>query len=427
MSTKKNMLVVGGGMVGGTVAKGLADQGFSVRVIERQIPPDFGPDSAPDIRVSAINLASEAFLRQLGIWPHIEAQRLHPYRRLAVWEKLGRRLTLPGIRQPLNRTEFHAEEVGTRHLGYMIENLVIQRGIWRALEAHPNVELITGHSVTDLLREDERITGVTLDDGQTLRSDCVIAADGALSRVRTLAGLGLREDPYSQHAMVIAVAYRGAASDITWQAFTPHGPLAFLPLCDVGQESFASLVWYDSPQRLAELKSLPLDILQRRVQEEFPEELPPLTRITQVGSFPLVKRHAKRYVQSGLALIGDAAHTINPLAGQGVNLGFQDATALLQAFAEAPDRDPEAGFLPVLENYERQRRMDNLLMMTLMDSFYYLFSNDVGPLRALRNLGLGIAQRTGPGKRKVLEYATGLNALPGLPSLTRQTENSQET
>ncbi len=413
--SRHDILIAGAGMVGAALAAALVSRHDATRnplriaVLDKQLPPPFCAATAPDLRVSALNLASERLLRSWGAWPHMAEQRIHPYARLAVWEKLAQPLRMPGQRNDLNRTEFSSHEIGTQWLGHIVENLVVQRGLLSALASQPSVEVITEATVRQFESHGEEGGTLILEDGRRFSARLVVGADGALSRVRELAGLGLRQDPYHQHAFVIGVQFDGRAQDITWQAFTPHGPLAFLPLASVGERHYASLVWYDDPERIKQLMTLDDPTLLAIIREEFPDALPPLLAITGKGHFPLVKRHARDYTGAGIALIGDAAHTINPLAGQGVNLGFQDAAALAQAIDEGLSKGHRPGSRVTLGRYEGQRRLQNLMMMTLMDGFYYTFSNDIKPLKLARNIGLGLAGRLLPAKRKVLEYATGFH------------------
>ncbi len=408
-----DIIIVGGGMVGGAIACALMDSDLSIAVIERQLPPPFSPDSPPDLRVSALNHGSEKLLRELKVWNNILSMRALPYQKLAVWEKLPAMFDtlLPG--QP-NRTEFNATEVGASHLGHIIENRVIQLALQQCWQQAENISLLENLQVQSLQQQADRVN-VQLNDQRVLSCSLLIGADGATSVVRQKAGLGLYSDSYDQHAMVLSVLTDGPAQNITWQAFTPHGPLAYLPLWQHQDASYASLVWYDKPQRLQSLLALPEAELIQTVHREFPNALPEIRHILARGSFPLVKRHAQQYFSGRVVLAGDAAHTINPLAGQGVNLGFQDASALGQCIintALKPRRQPAGSALDdvgFLQDYERQRRPANARMMTLMDGFYYTFSNNLPPLKLLRNLGLGAAGHISPAKRQVLKYALGLN------------------
>lgn len=384
-----DVVVVGGGMVGAALACGLAQQQFRVAVIERAEPAAFDASLAPDIRISAIGASSVALLRQLNVWPRVQAMRSAPYRKLETWEWQSAHVT------------FDAAALGIPELGYMVENSVLQRALWEQMQ-QDGVTLLCPASL-QALQAHSGGWQLQLDDGSTLHSQLVVGADGANSRVRQLAGIGVRGWNYAQSCMLISVECEHEAGDATWQQFTPDGPRAFLPLFD----RHASLVWYDAPARIRQLQNLPLSQLAKEVQANFPARVGRFL-VKNAASFPLVRRHATRYVLPGLALVGDAAHTINPLAGQGVNLGYRDVDALIDTLVDARSQAQRWASLPVLQRYHRQRYKDNLLMQGGMDLFYFAFSNALPPLRVVRNLGLIAAENAGVLKRQVLRYALGL-------------------
>ncbi len=384
-----DVVIVGGGMVGAALACGLTQQNFRVAVIERAEPEVFNAAQAPDVRISAIGAASVALLRQLDVWPRVEAMRCAPYRKLETWEWESAHVT------------FDAASLGLPELGFMLENSVLQRALWEKMQAQ-GVTLFCPATLQALTANR---TGwqLQLDNGTTLDTRLVVGADGANSRVRQLAGIGIRGWQYGQSCMLISVEGEQAAGDATWQQFTPQGPRAFLPLFG----HHASLVWYDAPARIRQLQSLPLPQLEKEIAAHFPARIGRI-KVTRAASFPLVRRHATRYVLPGLALVGDAAHTINPLAGQGVNLGYRDVDALIGTLVEARSQAQRWSSDAVLQRYHRQRYKDNVLMQGGMDLFYYAFSNDLPPLRFARNLALTAAEKAGSMKRRVLKYALGL-------------------
>lgn len=385
-----DVAVVGGGMVGGALALGLAQLGFSVTVIEQAAPPAFDAVSPPDVRTSAISASSVGLLRGLGVWEAIQAMRTHRYCQLETWEWENAHVV------------FNAAELKLPELGYMVENNVLQLALWQALEAHDNVRLCMPSSLETMLHgSDGYLLGFT--DGSELKAKVVIGADGANSQVRQMAGIGVHAWQYPQSCMLITVECNNEPGDSTWQQFTPAGPRAFLPLFD----RWASLVWYDTPARIRQLQSLPMAQLEQEIMRTFPARLGKIKPVA-AGAFPLTRRHALRYVQPGLVLVGDAAHTIHPLAGQGVNLGYRDVDALLDVLENARSQGEDWASLPVLKRYQTRRMADNYLMQSGMDLFYASFSNNLAPLRMLRNVGLMAAERAGVLKRQALKYALGL-------------------
>ncbi|KPQ26655.1 MAG: 2-octaprenyl-3-methyl-6-methoxy-1,4-benzoquinol hydroxylase [Marinobacter excellens HL-55] len=411
MTQAFDIIIVGAGMVGAALATGLGQQGIKVALIDKATPADFDPSASPDIRVSALSAGSERYLQSLGAWQDILAMRATPYRRLAVWDDTPHPLSrlLPGT---MTEVEFSATELGASHLGHIVENSITQNALWQSVQREADVTLMTGQGIQALEQNADAAT-VILEDGTGLTGQLIIGADGALSKVRTLAGIGVARDQYEQQAMVISVRYQGQPEDITWQGFFPSGPRAFLPLHSAGDqhpgETWGSLVWYDSPARLAELKALDNQDLITEIRRAFPARLPELTHIDAKASFPIARQHAKQYVLNRVVLAGDAAHTINPLAGQGVNLGFQDAQCLQGLIKEARRSGDDLANPHWLAQYEHQRRPANRRMMLAMDLFYHLFSNAIPPVHLARNLGLGAARALPFTRNRVARYAMGLD------------------
>ncbi|WP_074012102.1 3-demethoxyubiquinol 3-hydroxylase [Candidatus Sodalis sp. SoCistrobi] len=386
-----DVVVAGGGMVGAALALALAQAGFRVLVIDPAPPSPAADNAAPDLRVSAISCASVALLRRIGAWQRIDDRFCVPYRHLETWEWSSAVVA------------FDAASLNLPELGFMVENRRLQQALWQGFADCDTLALRCPASLAAMVWDDGR-WHLTLDDGSTVTSRVLVGADGAHSWVRQHAGIAVSGWQYRQSCLLLSVEIDGGQQqDVTWQAFHPSGPRAFLPLYG----RWASLVWYDGAARIRQLEKLPLPALAREVQAAFPARLGAFT-LHGAASFPLTRRHARDYVLPGLALIGDAAHTINPLAGQGANLGFRDAEALAEVLVEARRRDEPWDTLAVLQRYQRRRRGDNLLMQAGMDAFYTTFSNDLPPLMLARNLGLMLAQRAGGLKHRVLRYALGL-------------------
>jgi len=399
MTEKYDVVIVGGGMVGAAVACGLGGSRLKVAVIERQLPEPFLPDQPHDLRVSALSIATKNIMQAVGAWEGVLARRYCPFKRMRVWETAG-------------DTEFNSGDINCSELGYIVENRVTQLALLDRLEAFDNVDLIAPATISRIQYQAGRSV-VYLADDREIEARVLVAADGGQSHVRQAVGLGVTSWDYEQHAIVIYVETDYPQQDITWQRFVPSGPQAFLPLTG----NHGSLVWYNSPDEVRRLKALPDDELIAELTDTFPDCLGKINKILGRASFPLKRQHAQHYVKPGVALVGDAAHMINPLAGQGVNIGFLDAAALAEVLLEADKKGQDIADITVLKQYESMRRKENLLMMTVMDMFYRCFSNDILPVKFFRNMGLGLAERVTPLKNKVMRAAMGLEGK--LPKLAR--------
>ncbi|MBU2893990.1 FAD-dependent monooxygenase [Colwellia sp. D2M02] len=402
-------VVIGGGMVGAASALTLAQLGLRVAVVEKYQPKAFSPTQSVDLRVSAISLASENLLTQLGAWSQIAQWRLCPYKRLAVWECENA------------YTEFNALNIEQTHLGHIVENRLIQLALWQQMTSNHNIQLYCPESLTSLTQQSDKATLVL--EQSTITANLVIGADGAQSKVRQMSGIGLTGWDYQQSAMLINVETQHPQQDITWQQYLPAGPVAFLPLstpttCDdkgeVSNQQMsgqASLVWYHNRDEIKRLSALSNKQLTQEILNTFPERLGNVNVIDK-GAFALTRRHANTYQNKQVLLLGDAAHTINPMAGQGVNLGFKDVKALHEVIASAIAHN-ECWYAPeVLARYETLRRNDNLLMMSTMDALYTGFKHPSPLIKAARNLALLAINKVpvinSTVKNKALAYACGI-------------------
>ncbi len=402
MNSRENfdVVIVGGGMVGAAVACALGGSDLRVAVIEHAPPQPFSHEQSHDLRVSALSIASKKIIQTVGAWGGIEARRYCPFRRMRVWEGAG-------------DTEFCSNEINYPELGYIVENRIIQLALLDRLADFDNVSYLSPAQIDKINYAIGEPSEIVLTDGRILVAKLLVGADGAQSRVRQAVGVGVTSWDYGQHALVLYVETGYGQQDITWQRFVPTGPQAFLPL----PGNYGSLVWYQSADEVRRLKSLSYDKLKTELIAAFPPELGDINSVRGTASFPLRRQHAQTYIKPGVALVGDAAHTINPLAGQGVNIGLLDAAALAEVLCEAVKLGQDIGDVAVLRRYEKMRRHENLKMMTVMDLFYQVFSNEILPIRFLRNLGLGLAERIWPAKKKVMLAAMGLEG--SLPKLAR--------
>ncbi|SET99600.1 2-octaprenyl-3-methyl-6-methoxy-1,4-benzoquinol hydroxylase [Pseudomonas graminis] len=406
METRADLLIVGAGMVGSALALALRDSGLNILVVDGgplTVKP-FVADAPFEARVSALSIASQRILERLGVWEGIVARRVSPYSDMHVWDGSG-----------TGKVHFSASSVHAEVLGHIVENRVVQDALVERLH-DSGIGLLA-----DVRLEQMRHSGddwlLTLSDGRTLRAPLVVAADGANSTVRRMTGTATREWDYLHHAIVTSVRTADSHRKTAWQRFTDDGPLAFLPLDREG-EHWCSIVWSVTPEHSERLMKLDDEPFCRELENAFEGCLGQVISADSRLCVPLRQRHAKRYVAPGLALIGDAAHTIHPLAGQGVNLGFLDAAVLAEVLRGAFERGERLADERVLSRYERRRMPHNLTLMAAMEGFERLFQSDALPVRLLRNAGLKMVDRSAEAKALFVRQALGLTGdLPALAKL----------
>ncbi|MEJ2386898.1 MAG: UbiH/UbiF/VisC/COQ6 family ubiquinone biosynthesis hydroxylase [Chromatiaceae bacterium] len=384
-----DVIVVGGGMVGAALACASAGKGWRIAVIESREPQRTWPAGEVDLRVSALNRASERILKRLGAWGRIRELGVSPYREMHVWDAVGR-----------GSIHFDSADLGQPDLGHIVENRSTQLALWELLEQSADVTLLCPAGVGEIgLGQDAAV--VHLRDGRRASARLLVGADGRDSLVRDRVGI-------ASHgwAIVANVEVEHWHQETAWQRFLPTGPLAFLPLRD----GRCAVVWSVAELRAREL--LQLDELEfpHALEEAFEQRLGAIGRMGPRAAFPLRLQHAEHYVLPRLALIGDAAHAVHPLAGQGANLGLLDAAALAAALDEARERDRDIGGLWALRRYERARRGENMLMLAAMDGFKRLFGNRILPLAAVRSAGLVAVDRIAPLKHLFMRQALGVGA-----------------
>jgi 2-octaprenylphenol hydroxylase len=402
-----DLIIVGAGMVGSALALALEHSGLEILVVDGgplSVRP-FAAEGAFEPRVSALSAASQRILERLGVWDGIAARRVSPYRDMRVWDGSG-----------TGSVHFSAASVHAEVLGHIVENRAVQDALLDRL--HDSQIGLLGNARLEQLRRSGDGWLLTLADGRELRAPLLVAADGANSAVRRLAGCATREWDYLHHAIVTSVRCERAHQATAWQRFTDDGPLAFLPLARQGDEHWCSIVWSTVPAEAERLMALDDEAFRHELGKAFEWRLGQVTAVDPRICIPLRQRHAKRYVESGLALIGDAAHSIHPLAGQGVNLGFLDAAVLAEVLLHALQRGEQANDVRVLSRYERRRMPHNLAMMAAMEGFERLFQADPLPLRLLRNSGLNWVDELPDAKALFVRRALGLAGdLPALAQL----------
>jgi 2-octaprenylphenol hydroxylase len=406
METRADLLIVGAGMVGSALALALRDSGLNIVVVDGgplTVKP-FVADAPFEARVSALSIASQRILERLGVWEGILARRVSPYGDMHVWDGSG-----------TGKVHFSASSVHAEVLGHIVENRVVQDALVERLQ-ESSIGLLADARLEQMRRSGDDWL-LTLSDGRLLRSPLVVAADGANSTVRRMTGTATREWDYLHHAIVTSVRTAETHRRTAWQRFTDDGPLAFLPLEREG-EHWCSIVWSVTPEQSERLMKLDAERFCRELETAFEGCLGQVISADPRLCVPLRQRHAKRYVAEGLALIGDAAHTIHPLAGQGVNLGFLDAAVLAEVLRGAVERGERLADERVLSRYERRRMPHNLALMVAMEGFERLFQADALPVRLLRNAGLKMVGRSAPAKALFMRQALGLTGdLPELAKL----------
>ncbi|TBL92522.1 FAD-dependent 2-octaprenylphenol hydroxylase [Hafnia alvei] len=392
-----DVVIAGGGMVGLATAAALQGSGLRIAVIESRIPELTELTPEPALRVSAINAASERLLQHLGVWQDILALRASAYQGMEVWES-----------DSFGRIAFRAQEYGHTHLGHIIENHVIQLALWNKVSRQSEVTMIAPATFQQVAwGENEAF--ITLDNGQMLTARLVIGADGAHSWLRQHADIPLTFWDYGHHALVATIKTELPHEGCARQIFRPNGILAFLPLEDT---HLCSIVWSVSPEEAQRLEALPESDFNRELAVAFDTRLGLCEVVSARQSQPLVGRYARSFAAHRLALAGDAAHTIHPLAGQGVNLGFMDAAELASEIKRLQRQGKDIGRYMYLRRYERTRKHSAAVMLTAMQGFRQLFDGDNPAKKLLRDVGMALADNLPGLKPRLVRHAMGLADLP---------------
>ncbi|MEZ0151033.1 MAG: UbiH/UbiF/VisC/COQ6 family ubiquinone biosynthesis hydroxylase [Candidatus Reddybacter sp.] len=410
-----DIIVVGAGLVGAAFALRMArifadnasdnskhELGKIALLEARPIPSPVSPSATTfDPQVVALTEGSRQWLDALDVWQSCEA-RACPYSRMQVRDGEG-----------TGCIEFDAAEVQRANLGHIVENSLLRASLLRAIAEQDNIDLCGPAPVESLRRDGETIT-VNLLSGEQLTSSLVVAADGANSPIREQMGFELRTWGYEHTAITATLKTEKAHGSTARQWFTPSGPLAFLPLRASAEESpgennYVSIVWSQMPEQAERLMALDKAEFCRELTITSEGALGTIESVSERLQFPLTQRHGVDYVQPGIALIGDAAHTIHPLAGQGVNLGFSDARVLAEELARALEQSSGLGGLQTLKRYQRRRKPDNLAMMATMEGFKRLFEREELPVRLLRNIGMSGLDRLPSLKNSLIRQAMRLD------------------
>lgn len=397
MHTEKQMhydiIIIGAGLVGLTFAGLLANTGMRIAVIENG--PAIQPENETryDLRVCAITPASEKIFRQLNAWGGMRINRISPFRKMHVWDESGK-----------GAIDFNSADIGEPYLGHIIENSIIRAALLTTLSHLPEIKFFYQTKLSHI-HQHEKFIEVNSEDNRKFYGTLCVGTDGAQSWLRQQEQFPLESKNYYHTAIVTTIKTEKPHQQTARQRFLKDGVLAFLPLADPHS---CSIVWSTLPAIAEELCAMNESDFNTHLAKTFDFVLGKTTCLDQRLHFPLVMQHAKTYVKPRIALLGDAAHTIHPLAGQGVNLGLADAASLAEILLAANLKNCDLGDLALLKRYQRARRGANLLMISLMDSFKNLFGNNWLPIVQARNFGLSLTNHLQPVKCWLMQEAMGL-------------------
>lgn len=397
-----DVVIVGAGIVGLTMALALKDSGLNVAVIDENEDNQLVSDSA-ELRVSAINLASQQIFDNLGVWAEVANQRYQPYQTMQVWDQ-----------DSFARIEFSHKDVGQQNLGSIVENQVLRMALLNGVTQANNVELMVPAKISNIafgLQE----SFITLQDGSMLTAKLVVGADGANSFVRRKANLPLTFWDYEHTAIVATMKTELAHNNTARQVFTPTGPLAFLPLFE---PHLCSIVWSQQVANADSIMTMTDEKFNQAITAEFDTQLGLCEVTSKRVSFPLKMRYCRQWVKDRVALVGDAAHTIHPLAGQGANLGISDAAALAQTIIELNEKQKDFGLAKNLRSYERWRKTEAMKMIATMEGLKQLFGGKNPIKKLIRDVGVAITDKATPIKQRIIKQAVGLDGK--LPELAQQ-------
>ncbi len=390
-----DVAVVGGGVVGAACALVLAREGLEVMLVEGREPPRWSP-SQPDLRVYAFAPDNAALLDAAGVWDAVRDARAQPYRRMRVWDAAGG-----------DELRFDADAFAVKQLGWIIEHALLQDRLWAALR-RSNVSVRCPSRVV-ALEQNEGSATLELDDGLRVEARIAIAADGGRSTLRELAGIGMGTEDYGQRGVVAYVATEHPHEDTAWQRFLPTGPLAFLPCAATADaQNVSSIVWTLPDAEAARVVALDDAAFAEEITRAFASRLGDVRPLSPRIAFPLRRQLADAYVAGRVLAIGDAAHVVHPLAGQGVNLGLRDVARLRETVVQAQSRRADWFSPHRLARWSRQCRSENAAAAYAFDGINRLFSNDEMHMTLLRGWGLGLAGTLPPVANLFWRKASGL-------------------
>lgn len=389
-----DVAVVGAGIVGLTLANLVAQQGKSIAIIDRNKITSFKNGQPYEARVTAVSPGSQTIFEHIHAWHRMQAKRISAFTDMHVWDEAGD-----------SNIHFNANELKRKNLGHIVENIVIQSSLHEALQQQSNIKWLLQEYISKVVVHQDHAE-VALESGKVLHTKLVVGADGGSSIIRSLAGIEYQEKSYQQMGLVALVETEQPHQQTAWQRFLSTGPIALLPLRMDMNNKQCSIVWSVSEDYADELMKLSEHEFADALSQASDMQLGKIILKSKCAAFPLISGQANSMVQNRIALVGDAAHALHPLAGQGANLGFTDA-AVLADVLENTDRD--IGSIKVLRKYERARVGETQIMQKAMDGFVAAFGSTNQAMVAARNVALRSADSFQPIKKFFMTHAMGLS------------------
>lgn len=390
-----DVLVFGAGITGVSLALRLAQFGIHVIIVDcKYLPITVQKSTIPHIRVAAINYASVEFFKKIKIWRKIPPNFCTSYHRLETWE------------WPFSKVTFHSMSLlGLPNMGYIIENNRLQFALWKSC-IHSKMIKLYYPCILFSMHHNGIYWKCIFDNGLTIISRLLIGADGAYSQIRKNLGIQTTHWNYHQSCMLLTIKIEKNMIGTIWQMFTPYGPIGFLPLYN----HWGSLMWYGMPNKIYNLQKLSVSLLEKKIIKKLQKKLGNKITLHNVKVASLIYQRAHNYIATGSALIGDAAHVIHPLAGQGINLGMRDVISLSELLINSRifDECSNENIAELLINYQNNRQYDSFFMQTSINWLYTIFNNNILPIKISRNILFMIVEHSSCMKRKILKYALGM-------------------
>lgn len=400
---KYDLLIIGAGMVGLTLALAVRKL-TSLTVAIADTSPLTELSEQPEVRVSAINAASQTIFEKLGVWQNIMAKRAQAYHHMHIWDKAG-----------YGKLAFDDSKIANQQLGFIVENNVIRQSLWQQAQLDSGITFYTEEAINNIGMSDNEVFA-SFQKQMPITAKLVVGADGANSWLRQQLQMAMTFRDYDHHAIIATVACSQGHQNTAWQVFLPTGPLAFLPLAfnrastnnnDSKTQQLASIVWSTSPEDAKRIMALSDDVFNKEITAASDGKLGVISIASEKFSYPLTMRLAQNFIQDRAVLIGDAAHTIHPLAGQGVNLGLKDAAALAECLlAQSTEQGLEVD-QKSLKAFERWRKNDATEMILAMETIKQIFTYQQPPTQIIRGIGMSLLNNLVPIKQQMIKQALG--------------------